>query len=177
MIALSNKGSLHWNEFTKAVLHRFGPTDYNDPSETLSRLKQTTSVNTYQEAFEKLSHKVDDFPKNFLVVKQPKTLLDAISVAHLIEERNQFQKRPGNYFRPAASLNPNKPTPSSTVGLLGPPPSQRTGQASGNFVWPVRRITGQEARERREKGLCFYCDGVHIILWIKQWSRNLDCRL
>ena len=31
-----NKGPLHWDEFTKAVLNRFGPTDYDDPSEAVS---------------------------------------------------------------------------------------------------------------------------------------------
>ncbi|KAL5775656.1 hypothetical protein ACOSP7_013213 [Xanthoceras sorbifolium] len=49
------------------VLHRFGPTDYDDPSKALLLLKQTTSVNAYQKAFERLSHKVDDLPENFLV--------------------------------------------------------------------------------------------------------------
>ncbi|KAL5834386.1 hypothetical protein ACOSQ4_013883 [Xanthoceras sorbifolium] len=103
------RGPLSWNEFTKAILHRFGPTDYDDPSEALSWLKQTSTVNAYQEAFEKLSYKVDGLSKNFLVgsfiaglkddvrldvrVKQPKTLSDTISVAHLIEERNQLQRK------------------------------------------------------------------------------------
>jgi hypothetical protein len=62
-----NRGQLRWTEFVKALLHRFGPTDYEDSSEALSRLKQTTTVNAYQEAFEKLSHKVDDLPETFLV--------------------------------------------------------------------------------------------------------------
>ncbi|KAL5756245.1 hypothetical protein ACOSQ2_020991 [Xanthoceras sorbifolium] len=100
------------NEFTTALLHHFGPTDYNDPSKALSRLKQTTTVNAYQVEFEKLSHKIDDLPEKFLVgsfiaglkdeirlnvrIKQPKTLSETISVAHLIEERNQFQRKPGN---------------------------------------------------------------------------------
>ncbi|KAL5787156.1 hypothetical protein ACOSP7_004105 [Xanthoceras sorbifolium] len=100
-------GPMSWNEFTKAIFHQFGPTDYDDPSEALSRLKQTTTVNAYQEAFEKLSHRVDNLPENFLVgnvrVKQPKTLSETINVAHLIEERNLLQRRPGAPFRPAAT--------------------------------------------------------------------------
>ncbi|KAL5856752.1 hypothetical protein ACOSQ3_004210 [Xanthoceras sorbifolium] len=89
-------GPKSWNEFTKAIFHQFGPTDYDDPSEALSRLKQTTTVNAYQEAFEKLSHRVDNLPENFLVGRK--------------------------------------------------------------FQGPVRRITAQEARDKRERGLCFYCD-------------------
>jgi len=167
------RGQLRWHEFVTALLHRFGPTDYEDPSEALSRLKQTTTVNAYQEAFEKLSHKVDGLPKNFLVgcfiaglkdeirldvrVKQPRTLSESISVAHLIEERNQFQKRTNTPIRqlPTTSYQA-RPQQPSTVGLLGPPP--KPSPNAGSYSGHVRRITGQEARERREKGLCFYCD-------------------
>ena len=168
------RGPLGWDEFTKAVLHRFGPTDYDDPSEALSRLKQTTSVTAYQESFEKLSHKVDHLPEKFLVgnfisglkdeirldvrVKQPKNLSEAISVSHLIEERNQLQSKQVTPFQTIpAFTTQSRPQPNSTVGVLGPPP-QQAYQGAGNLQGPVRRITGQEARERREKGLCFYCD-------------------
>lgn len=41
--------------------------DYKNPSEALTRLKQTTTVTNYQEAFEKLSHPVDGLPEPFLV--------------------------------------------------------------------------------------------------------------
>ncbi|KAL5818353.1 hypothetical protein ACOSQ3_022241 [Xanthoceras sorbifolium] len=96
------RGPLTWEEFTKALLLRFGPTEYENPSEALTRLKQTSTVIAYQEAFEKLSHRVDGLPKNFLIgcfvaglkdeirldvkVKKPSTLSDTIGVARLIEE-------------------------------------------------------------------------------------------
>jgi len=170
-----NKGQLLWHEFVSALLHRFGPTEYDDPSEALSRLKQTTTVNAYQEAFEKLSHKVDDLPESFLVgcfiaglkdeirldvrVKQPKSLSESISVAHLIEERNQFQRKLNNPAR-TATTTPFQPKPAhpNTLGLLGPVPVQRTTQPATQ----IRCITGQEAKERREKGLCFYCDERYV---------------
>lgn len=38
------KDPLTWVELTKAVLHRFGPMDYNDPLEALTRLKQVTTI-------------------------------------------------------------------------------------------------------------------------------------
>ena len=50
------EGPKTWTEFTKAILVHFGPTDYEDSSETLTRLKKISSVATYQEVFEKLSH-------------------------------------------------------------------------------------------------------------------------
>lgn len=61
------RGPLRWDEFTKAVLLRFGPTYYEDPSEALTRRKQNSTVATYQEAFERLSHRVDGLPENFLI--------------------------------------------------------------------------------------------------------------
>jgi hypothetical protein len=99
-------GPLTWDEFTNAIQLRFGPTDYEDPSEALTRLKQTTTIVAYQEAFERLSHRVDDLPEKFLIgcfiaglrddiridvkIKQPVTLADTIGVARLIEKRNQL---------------------------------------------------------------------------------------
>ncbi|KAK0608629.1 hypothetical protein LWI29_033588 [Acer saccharum] len=175
------RGPPTWNEFTKAVLQRFGPTDYEDPSEALTRLKQITSVEVYQTEFEKLSQQVDDLPENYLVAcfvaglrdeirldvkfKKPRTLSDAIGVARLIEERNQLQKKsstpyrqtPSNQtpYRLPVSTQAQKATPNSSVGLLGTPPVQKPNP---NTNIPFRRITSQEARERKERGLCFYCD-------------------
>ncbi|KAL5826968.1 hypothetical protein ACOSQ4_018765 [Xanthoceras sorbifolium] len=44
-----------WDGFTTAVLYRFGPPYYDNPSEALTRLKQVSIVEVYWEAFEKLS--------------------------------------------------------------------------------------------------------------------------
>ncbi|GJY20361.1 transposon ty3-G gag-pol polyprotein [Tanacetum coccineum] len=60
-------GPMTWAEFSKELLGRFRPTDYEDPAEALSRLQQTTTVASHQEAFEKISHQVDGLPEIFLV--------------------------------------------------------------------------------------------------------------
>ncbi|KAL5789684.1 hypothetical protein ACOSQ2_004572 [Xanthoceras sorbifolium] len=122
------KGPLTWDEFTQAMLQRFGPTDFEDPSEALTRLKQTTT---------------DEICLD-VKIKQPSTLADTIGVARLIEERNQLQKTPM-----ATKENPNP-----IAGLLGPPPS--------TTPTTFQRITSQEARARREKGLCYYCDEKYV---------------
>jgi len=161
------RGPLTWEELTKAIQQWFGPTDYKDPSKALTRLKQNTTVAACQEAFERLSHQVDGLPENFLIgcfiaalqdeirldvkIKQPHTLADTIGMARLIEERNQLHKRAPLPIRAGpipvitkASLNP-------TAGVLGPPQGQRINS-------PFHKITNQEAKDRREKGLCYYCD-------------------
>ena len=65
-----------------------------------------TTIEAYQESFEKLSHQVDGLPESFLIgsfiggfqdeirldvkIKQPRTLAETIGVARLTEERNQL---------------------------------------------------------------------------------------
>ncbi|KAL5743711.1 hypothetical protein ACOSQ2_026827 [Xanthoceras sorbifolium] len=41
-------GPLTWEEFTKALLTRFGPTEYNHPLKALTQLKQTSTIAAYQ---------------------------------------------------------------------------------------------------------------------------------
>ncbi|KAL5819225.1 hypothetical protein ACOSQ4_023067 [Xanthoceras sorbifolium] len=137
-------GPLTWVEFTTAVYLRFEPTDYEDPSNALTRLKQTTTVEACQESFEKLSYRVDNLSKLFLVgffidglcneirlvvkVKQPKTLTDVIGVSRLIEERNSLLKKIGNGINSRPNTNPHQRTHKNpSTGLLGPPLTTKIG--------------------------------------------------
>lgn len=94
---------------TKAVLVRFGSIDYEDPSEALTLLWQTTIVVVYQESFEKLFHRVDDLSKSFLIgcfiaglrdeiqlevkIKHSTILVETIGLSRLIKENNQLQQK------------------------------------------------------------------------------------
>lgn len=76
----------------------FSPIDYENPFEALTRLKQTSSLAAFKEAFEKLSLQVDGLPQHFLIVcfvvglrddvclnveiKQPRTLTKSIGVGY-----------------------------------------------------------------------------------------------
>ena len=171
---MTYRGPLTWEEFTKAILLRFGPTDYEDPSEALTRLKQTSTVTTYQEAFEKLSHRVDGLPEPFLKgcfiaglreeirldvkIKQPRSLAEAIGVARLVEERNTLQRKGTSPYRSPINGAQPRSVSNNSPGLLGPPPAQRNNSNTSGNGSPFKRITSNEARERREKGLCYYCD-------------------
>lgn len=151
------------------MLLRFGPTEFDDPSESLHRLKQSTTVATYIESFERLSHRIENLPESFLLgcfvgglkeeirlevkLKKPRTVVDAMGLARLVEEKMGLQRR-----FPSTTRVPSIQPPSSTspvAGLLGPATSQRLALLAPN---PVRRLSGAEAKERREKGLCYYCD-------------------
>ncbi|XP_074352969.1 uncharacterized protein LOC141692108 [Apium graveolens] len=160
-------------EFTKALLLRFGPTKFDDPSESLHRLKQSTTVMTYIESFERLSHRIENLPESFLLgyfvgglkeeihlevkLKKPRTVVDSMGLARLVEEKMGLHRR-----FPSSTRVPSIQPPSSTsavAGLLGPAPSQRLALPAPN---PVRRLSGAEAKEQREKGLCYYCDERYI---------------
>nr|GEX18039.1 hypothetical protein [Tanacetum cinerariifolium] len=102
------QGPVTWAEFTKALLVQFGPTDYEDPSEALHRLKQSTTVVIYQETYERLSNRVKGLPESFLVgcfigglkdeirlevkLKKPRRLVEAMGMARLVEEMNSSQE-------------------------------------------------------------------------------------
>ncbi|KAL5705175.1 hypothetical protein ACHQM5_023513 [Ranunculus cassubicifolius] len=163
------KGPLTWDDFTKALLRRFGPTDYDDPSEALSRLKQTSTVDVYQDEFELLSQLIDGLPESYLIgcfvaglkdeirldvkIKKPRSLSEAIGVSRLIEERNNLEDKSSVSSNP--TITPTTPLSNNTTidGLLGASPSH-----PNHNTMPFKKINGQEARDRREKGLCYYCN-------------------
>ncbi|KAJ7015042.1 hypothetical protein NC653_004358 [Populus alba x Populus x berolinensis] len=129
-----NNGPLTWEEFTKTILRRFGPTNFEDPSKALSRLRQTTTIAAYQEEFEKLSHQVDGLPETFLIgcfiaglrddirldvkIKHPTILFDTIGVVRLIEERNQLQKRVTHPYQIQPTATTAKTSMSNTVEFI-----------------------------------------------------------
>lgn len=81
--------------------------DFEDPYEALTWLRQTSTITSYQEAFERLSHRVDGLSESFLIgcfiaclrdeiclelkIKHLTTLAERIGVARLIKEKNQLQ--------------------------------------------------------------------------------------
>ncbi|XP_010276476.1 PREDICTED: uncharacterized protein LOC104611204 [Nelumbo nucifera] len=91
-------------------------------------------------------------------IKQPRTLIDTIGVARLIEERNQLQRKSNQQVRSQPAVVSQRGSPNPMAGVLRPPPTQRTNQVPSAPPATFRRLTNQEARERREKGLCYYCD-------------------
>jgi hypothetical protein len=94
----------------------------------------------YQEAFERLTHRVDGLPKTFLIgcfiaglrdeirldvkIKQPKTLADTIGVARLVEERNQLQRKPFSNNRLLSVTTFQRGHSNPFPGILGSSPNQ-----------------------------------------------------
>ncbi|KAL5753588.1 hypothetical protein ACOSP7_021808 [Xanthoceras sorbifolium] len=116
------------HRITIALLLRFRLTDYKDPSEALIQFKQTTTVSAYEEEFEKLSHRVDELPENFLIRCFTIVLNDNIRLDVKIKQ------------------------PRSLADAIAPGPKPSSGPNA------FRKITSQEARRHYEKGLYYYYD-------------------
>jgi hypothetical protein len=91
-----------WDEFVRTILLRFGPASYDDPMESLTKLKHSTTVIAYKGQFESISnrirnlsdmHKLSCFMSGLkdeirLAVKMqgPRNLSEAYALAKIQEE-------------------------------------------------------------------------------------------
>ncbi|XP_043714700.1 uncharacterized protein LOC122663059 [Telopea speciosissima] len=151
-----------WPPFLASLATRFGPSLFEDHRGALSKLTQMGTVAEYQSRFEALSNKVSGIPEPFLIsffisglkpdlnrellVAQPTSLVHAISLARLYEEKFLASRQS---FKPSwPKLGP----PSADPILKTPPPPASAG--------PVfkPRLSPHEMKARRDKGLCYNCD-------------------
>ncbi|XP_035544590.1 uncharacterized protein LOC118347985 [Juglans regia] len=162
---------LSWEEFIKAVQIRFGSTPYDDPMESLTRLKQVSTVNDYKSEFEIFSNRIRGFyEKNKLScflsglrdeirlpvrMLNPLSLNDAFGLAKIQEQYVVSIRRPwrnsltdSSKFSPESNLLNSGQTPS----LLGAP------RVSPLPRLPYHKVSESQMVERRRKGLCYFCD-------------------
>jgi len=114
----ANKCVSNWEEFVRAMHIRFGKGSYDDPMETLTKLKQVGLLEDYKTQFDNLAIKVQRLPKSHklscflgglkdeirLPVRtfNPKSLTDVYSLARIQEECVLNSKR---IIRPAWNSN------------------------------------------------------------------------
>jgi hypothetical protein len=119
--------AITWPDFVRSLQIRFGKGSYDDPMETLSKLKQEGPLEEYKTQFDTLALKVQHLPEFHklscflgglkdeirLPVRMfhPKTLVDAYSLARMQEE---YSLTPRRYPRSIAYSNPS---PHPTHGL------------------------------------------------------------
>ena len=98
-----------WDEFVRTILLRFGPASYDNPMESLTKLKHTTVVIAYKGQFESVSNRIRNFSDMHklscfmsglkdeirLAVKMqgPKNLSEAYALAKIQEEHLATCKR------------------------------------------------------------------------------------
>ncbi|GKA81036.1 gag-pol polyprotein [Tanacetum coccineum] len=148
---------------------------YDDPIVELKNLKQTGSVQTYQEAFEALLNRVD-LPELVAVsmfmgglkpevgtpmrMFQATTLSETYGLARMQEATNTILKP--RYNTPLLPTPKQSITTYASKAVTTPVKSNSVGQSSGyvtrNGVHKPYRLTQRELEDKRAKGQCFYCD-------------------
>ncbi|PNX62323.1 hypothetical protein L195_g061091, partial [Trifolium pratense] len=107
---------MNWGTFLHALEIRFAPSQYEDPKGALFKLTQTASVKDYQTQFELLANRIIGLPpacylscfvsglkpaiRREVLAFQPTTLIQAISLAKLQEEK--LLDRPSYSNKPPA---------------------------------------------------------------------------
>ncbi|XP_019460067.1 PREDICTED: uncharacterized protein LOC109359827 [Lupinus angustifolius] len=172
-----------WLDLTRAMESQFGPSPYDCPMSELFKLTQTGSISDYYLKFMALANRSIGLSdeallncfvgglhkeiKRDVIAMAPPTLLRAVALARLYEERytpvpKAFNSNYTHKYSPISSQNVSNATNSMSSskpmlksinsGLLPTPvgPSLRNSN--------VKRISPSEMQLRREKGLCYFCD-------------------
>ncbi|KAH0781176.1 hypothetical protein KY290_000774 [Solanum tuberosum] len=166
-----------WNDYVMALVERFG-TDFDDPMEEIKKVKQVGSVKDYQAIFEKNLTRVNLSQENAIscflgglkpelniVVKitNPTTLSQVYKSARMQEVFLYAIKQPHS------SLYSNYSGNSARRGVdqrvhnrpLLPTPGREGAPIHKGFQ--RRSSSPEEMNEKREKGLCFFCDEKYVM--------------
>ena len=165
-----------WEALVQEILIRFGSIAYDDPMETLTRLRQTSTVALYKGEFKALAnqikglspqHKLSYFLSGLknevrLPVRMlnPPSLIAAFGLAKIQKEYLLGCKRSykGTHDQTRPSLL-GVPRPS----LLGAAPIENK-----TTKIPVKKITAAQNEESKKKGLCYNCDD--------KWAPGHKCK-
>ncbi|KAF8413581.1 hypothetical protein HHK36_001572 [Tetracentron sinense] len=157
-----------WDAFAWSLEIRFGPTEYDDPVDALTKLRQTSTVDDYQTRFETLANRTDGLNEPFMVscflsdlkddirfsVKmfKPSTLSSTFGLARIQEEKINSRRKPLRNDMDRPIPNPNS---STTVTRKPSPPF-------------IHRLTQTEMKERRDQDLCYNCK--------EKWAPGHHCK-
>ncbi|CAL0330417.1 unnamed protein product [Lupinus luteus] len=158
-----------WEEFTKALLVRFGPSTFVNAQADLFKLQQTSTVKEYQMRFERLCNQVVGLTPEItlncflsglnpeiaieLAIHKPVSVTDAIELAKLVESKIAASE--------VATWRPTRiNAPVLHNQSLGPGSS---GAHATNFAaLPIKRLTAVQMQERIAQDLCYNCDEIYI---------------
>lgn len=165
-----------WDSFLQALQTRFGPA-YDDPMESLMKLRQSSTVGDYTAQFEALSNRLrglseanrlscflsglKDEIRLPLRMLKPQNLVAAFGLAKLQEEYFLSTRRSSLPNRSSSTYGRQQPWSSSTSSSaqhLYQPVHPVPTAAKPTASIPVQHITPAQMRERREKGLCYNCE-------------------
>nr|GFA16297.1 gypsy/Ty3 retroelement polyprotein [Tanacetum cinerariifolium] len=142
-----------WDTYKRAILQRFRNA-FDDPLAELKNIRQVTTIEDYQNAFDKLVSKVDFLEEAYHFSKVQEAAIKA---------NKQRYRTP---LLPTAKFitNPNTYTPQSSVVVkqLPVPNTPLATKSAFNTSYPKRQLSQKEFQKRRSKNLCFYYDQKHV---------------
>ena len=170
-----------WEMYAEQALKRFGNV-FEDPMVELKNLRQTSTVQVYQDQFEELLNRLelteslaislfigglkDEIGMPVRMFK-PITLSDLFTMAKMQEaslaatkprynsyHSNVRASNNGSVFRDGGIL----PKPVNRPLALPAPTRAINGASSTVNNRPFKKLTQKEYEEKRAKNLCFYCD-------------------
>ncbi|KAJ4758083.1 polyprotein [Rhynchospora pubera] len=163
-----DEGLLSWARFKEMCHLRFGPPIRSNPLGELMHLRQTDSVDDYQQRFGALICRADsvtptqqvqiftaglsDPLRTDVELQRPNDLQHAMSLARAFERRYHTAPAASILGRPPARPNLARTPASRSVDQ---PPAPLQGRT-------IRRLTTAEMAERRQQGLCFNCDESYV---------------
>jgi predicted aspartyl protease len=174
-------GGVDWNCFKDSLIKQFSAHGTSNLASELNHLSQQGKVEDYIERFEDLRMLVIEFEpylrepfflkcfvgglqlelKNMVEINKPNSLAEAISIARLLEPSInsiiQKARQTSSRFSNTYPKGENR----SNVG-------DSSRRNTTNLSIPVKRISSQEMQQRREKGLCWYCD--------EHWTYGHKCK-
>ncbi|XP_057433508.1 uncharacterized protein LOC130726281 [Lotus japonicus] len=168
---MSNNNQLStWEEFTRALTLRFGPSTYENHQQELFKLKQISSMAEYQKRFEKICNQVfgltleimlncflsglhPDINKELSILR-PYSVSQAIGLAKLVESKLKDNRAfPGRFNRPGAPFSHGQPTSSSPAIRSSLPGTTSSQPAKPSSPFTIKRLTPTQMQERRALGL------------------------
>ncbi|KAA8550859.1 hypothetical protein F0562_002543 [Nyssa sinensis] len=152
-----------WRKFVGALIARFGDSLFDDAMGQLTKLRQISTIKTYQEKFEELANKTNGLSEEFLVscfvsglkdeikagvqMFRPKNVFQAMGLARLQEETIEALAKKNRVY--SKNYNSSFPTSSRSVELAPNPMESATA---------VKKMTQKELEEKWMKGLCYGWD-------------------
>jgi hypothetical protein len=173
----------HWRDFTEVLLLRFEPA-YDDQMESITRLRQTSTVTLYKTQFEVLSNRLKGLFEKFKLIcflsslkdeirlplrlLSPRNLNKAFAMAK-IQEECVLNSRRTSKFNTYTNLNwqNNRGNMVGDVKLEGGYKKDNSSSMTQKSTIPIQKLSLAQIEDRRKKGLCYTCN--------EKWNRNHIC--
>lgn len=185
--------AVSWQQFCEAFLARFGDIETDLVFDKFKRLQQTSTVEAYYDEFEKCRGQIlkkipgltsEYFLENFvgglqmeikgmIRLLEPSSLEQALRLARYYEQTLGAQPKRNNSYGSYKGGQGVQNASKETTGVMN------QGNTKGSSILspskPVETITSKprpltysQREERRQKGLCFYCDD--------KFSKGHECK-